>query len=76
VFHLGRSTADSGAEQFKRKWNAHPTQLYWHYVLRTRQDIPQLNVKNPTFKMAIAAWRKLPVGLTRRLGPFIARAIP
>jgi FemAB-related protein (PEP-CTERM system-associated) len=76
VFHLGRSTADSGAEQFKRKWNARPTQLYWHYVLRNRQEVPQLNVKNPKFKIAIAAWRKLPVGVTRHLGPFIARAIP
>jgi FemAB-related protein (PEP-CTERM system-associated) len=76
LFHLGRSTADSGAEQFKRKWNAHPTQLYWHYILRTRKEIPQLNVTNPKFKMAIAAWRKLPVGVTRYLGPLIARSIP
>jgi FemAB-related protein (PEP-CTERM system-associated) len=76
LFHLGRSSADSGAEQFKRKWNAHPAQLYWHYVLRKGHDIPQLNVKNPKFKMAIAGWRRLPVGVTRRLGPFIARSIP
>ena len=76
LFHLGRSTADSGAEQFKRKWNAHPTQLYWQYILRKRQDIPQLNVTNPKFQMAIAAWRRLPVGVTRHLGPLIARAIP
>jgi FemAB-related protein (PEP-CTERM system-associated) len=76
LFHLGRSTADSGAEQFKRKWNAHPTQLYWQYILRKRPEIPQLNVTNPKFQMAIAAWRHLPVGLTRHLGPLIARSIP
>ena len=45
-------------------------------MLRNRQEVPQLNVKNPKFKIAIAAWRKLPVGVTRHLGPFIARAIP
>lgn len=76
LFHLGRSTADSGAEVFKRKWNAHATQLYWHYVLRRRREIPQLNVTNPKFKAAIAAWQKLPVGVTRWLGPLIARSIP
>jgi FemAB-related protein (PEP-CTERM system-associated) len=76
IFHLGRSTADSGAEQFKRKWNAHPTQLYWQYILRTRTDTPQLNVANPKYRLAIAAWRNLPVGVTRLLGPLVARSIP
>lgn len=76
LFHLGRSTADSGAEQFKRKWNAYPTQLFWHYILRRRREIPRLNVNNPKFKLAIAAWRKLPVRVTRYVGPFIARGIP
>lgn len=75
-FHLGRSTAESGSEQFKRKWNATPKQLYWQYLLRTRAEIPQLNVKNPKFHLAIAAWRKLPVALTGRIGPLIARSIP
>ena len=28
TFHLGRSTADSGAEAFKKKWNAYPKPLY------------------------------------------------
>lgn len=75
-FHLGRSTADSGAEQFKRKWNAQPEPLYWHYILRTQGAIPQLNVANPKYRLAIAAWRKLPVVVTRHLGPLISRSIP
>lgn len=76
LFHLGRSTAGSGAEQFKRKWNARATQLYWQYRLRTRREMPRLNVANPKYQAAIAAWKRLPVGLTRRLGPMIARSIP
>jgi FemAB-related protein (PEP-CTERM system-associated) len=75
-FHLGRSTADSGGEQFKKKWNASATQLYWHYVLRTRPEIPQLNVTNRKYQLAIKAWRKLPVGVSQMLGPMIARYIP
>jgi FemAB-related protein (PEP-CTERM system-associated) len=75
-FHLGRSSVQSGGELFKRKWNAQPAQLYWQYVLRTRRDIPQLNVANPKYQLAIRAWQRLPVPVTQVLGPFIARSIP
>jgi FemAB-related protein (PEP-CTERM system-associated) len=76
TFHLGRSTANSTADTFKRKWNAEATQLYWQYVLRTRREIPQLNVMNSKYRLAINTWRKLPLGLTQRIGPMIARSIP
>ena len=75
-FHLGRSTKDSGGEQFKKKWNADTLQLYWHYILRTRTDMPALNPTNPKYQLAIKAWRKLPLPVTQALGPFIARSIP
>jgi FemAB-related protein (PEP-CTERM system-associated) len=76
TFHLGRSTTQSGGEVFKKKWNAYPTQLYWQYVLRTRRDIPQLNVTNPRYQFAIKAWQKLPVPITQVIGPLLARSIP
>lgn len=75
-FHLGRSTADSGAEDFKRKWNASARQLYW-YTHRPDGSAPaELNVDNPKFKLAIRAWRRIPLWGTRLLGPMIARGIP
>ena len=75
-FHLGRSTVESGGEQFKKKWNAHATQLHWHYILKAGRDIPQLNVANPKYRLAMAIWRKLPVMVTQQIGPIIARSIP
>jgi FemAB-related protein (PEP-CTERM system-associated) len=75
-YHLGRSTADSGAEAFKKKWNAYPTQLYWHYLAPAGRPLPGLNVDNPKYRLAIDTWRRLPVGVTRLIGPFIARGIP
>lgn len=75
-FHLGRSTADSGSEAFKRKWNATATPLYWHYLLHDQPELPQLNVANPRYRLAISTWRRLPIGLTRLVGPSIARSIP
>jgi FemAB-related protein (PEP-CTERM system-associated) len=75
-FHLGRSTRDSGGEQFKTKWNAETMQLYWHYILRTRREIPSLNPSNPKYRFAIRTWQRLPVAVTRVIGPFIAKNIP
>ena len=76
MFHLGRSSKDSGGEQFKKKWNAETLQLYWTYMLRTRSDLPSLNPDNPRFRFAIKAWQKLPLAATQLIGPFIARSIP
>ncbi len=76
TFHLGRSSKDSGGEQFKKKWNAETLQLYWTYILRTRSDMPSLNPDNPKFRLAIKAWQKLPVRATTLIGPYIARSIP
>jgi FemAB-related protein (PEP-CTERM system-associated) len=75
-FHLGRSSVESTGETFKKKWNAEADPLYWHYVLRRGREIPQLNVSNPKYKLAIRAWQKLPVPVTVFFGPMIARSIP
>jgi FemAB-related protein (PEP-CTERM system-associated) len=83
-FHLGRSTSQSGAEQFKAKWNAQTHQLYW-YFHRPQNDgdgssksagVPGLNVDNPKYRLAIAAWQHMPLWATRVLGPPLARGIP
>jgi FemAB-related protein (PEP-CTERM system-associated) len=75
-FHLGRSTADSGGEEFKRRWNASAKQLYWYFYRPNGGQMPQLNVDNPRYRAAIAAWRRSPRWLVRSLGPMVARAIP
>ena len=51
-------------------------QLYWHYVLRTRREIPQLNVDEPEVPAGDRGVAKLPVPVTQVIGPLIARSIP
>jgi FemAB-related protein (PEP-CTERM system-associated) len=75
-FHFGRSSVGSGGEFFKKKWQATPKQLYWQYYLGTAKSIPQLNVDNPKYGLAIKAWKKLPLELTKIIGPYIAAGIP
>jgi serine/alanine adding enzyme len=38
--------------------------------------MPQLNVDNPKYRLAISAWRKMPLWATRLVGPPVARLIP
>ena len=76
IFDFGRSTVDSGPFRFKKQWGAHPVQLYWNYWLREGQALPQLSPANKKFALAISAWRKLPLPVSRVVGPFLVRNLP
>ena len=75
-FDFGRSTADAGTYRFKKQWGAIPVQHYWHYWSDKEQFSPGLNPDNPRFQLAIAVWKKLPVWVTRLLGPSIVKNLP
>lgn len=76
VFDFGRCTADSGTYRFKQQWGAQPIPLVWEYRLPEGRQLPQLNPDNPKFRLLIALWQRMPVWLTRILGPGIVRNLP
>ncbi len=76
TFDFGRSTPNEGTYRFKAQWGATPHPLYWHYWMKEGGPLPELNPKNPKYRAAIALWKRLPVGLTRILGPWIVRNLP
>ncbi|MCY2966628.1 MAG: GNAT family N-acetyltransferase, partial [Planctomycetota bacterium] len=70
-FYFGRSTRGSGPHHFKKQWGATEVPLYWY-----RLDVdgsPQVDNRPPqeSFGLAIRLWKKLPVGIARRLGPWL-----
>ena len=75
-FDFGRSTIDAGTYRFKQQWGAVPVSHHWHYWLPEGRALPALNPGNPKFRLMIAAWKRLPVPVTRWLGPMIVRNIP
>lgn len=75
-FDFGRSTPDEGTFHFKKQWGAAPHPLVWEYWLPEGAPLPDLSPKNAKFQAAIAGWRRLPVPVTRWLGPRIVRNIP
>jgi FemAB-related protein (PEP-CTERM system-associated) len=76
TFDFGRSTPGEGTHQFKEQWGAQATPLHWEYVLEAGAALPDLTNKNPRYQAAIAAWKRLPLPVTRWLGPHIVRSIP
>lgn len=75
-FDFGRSTPGEGTYKFKEQWGAKPQALNWQYLLQNGNALPELNNKNPKFEMAIRIWQKLPLLLTKTLGPHIVKNIP
>ena len=73
---FGRSTPNEGTYRFKQQWGAKPHPMHWEYCLLNGSTMPDQSPKNAKFRYAIAAWQRLPVGVTRLLGPRIVRSIP
>lgn len=76
LFDFGRSSVGSGTYRFKLQWGAEAHPLYWHYWLAPGKTVPRLNPGNPRFAAAIALWRRLPLGVTRIVGPHIVKNLP
>lgn len=72
---FGRSSAGSGAHRFKLQWGCRELPACWQYHVR-RGDPGGLRADDDRHARRIAAWKRLPVSLTRVLGPLIARGIP
>ena len=75
-FDFGRSSPDSGTHQFKVQWGASERPLHWEYVLLTRDSPPDQGPQNPRFARVIETWKRLPLWLTKLVGPHIVRNIP
>ncbi|MBI3320229.1 MAG: GNAT family N-acetyltransferase [Candidatus Omnitrophica bacterium] len=68
-----RSRVDSGSAQFKRGLHLREEPLSYQYYLPQGRPLPQRHPSNPTYRLAIAIWKRLPVALTRLLGPTLVR---
>lgn len=75
LFDFGRSKADTGPYHFKKHWGFDPNPLYYQYYLVKSDSIPDLSPVNPKYRRAISTWQRLPLWLTQRLGPWIARSL-
>ncbi|MCC7416169.1 MAG: GNAT family N-acetyltransferase [Acidobacteria bacterium] len=70
-FDFGRSTRGSGTWRFKRQWGTVEEPLFWYQVPLDGRA-PDVAAGGAAGRLS-ACWRRLPLGLTRRLGPSLRR---
>lgn len=75
LFDFGRSKEGTGAYSFKKNWGFEPEPWTYEYYLRKSDEIPEINPLNPKYRLFIAAWKKLPIGLSKLVGPHIVRGL-
>lgn len=76
TFDFGRSREGTGAYNFKRHWGFEPVALPYQYVLLDGSQMPNLSPSNPRMHFAVEAWKRMPLPLTKVVGPFLTRYLP
>jgi FemAB-related protein (PEP-CTERM system-associated) len=75
AFDFGRSSEDSPTYRFKKQWGATPSPAEWQCYARTGSSA-EMRRDNPGYGRLIRIWQRLPLWLTRLIGPTIVRGIP
>ena len=70
-FDFGRSSPNGGTYVFKEKWGACPHPLFWYHIPMGKQRFSDMDVEKPKYKTAINMWKKLPITVTKIIGPRI-----
>ncbi len=73
VFDYGRSKKGTGPYSFKKNWGFVPEPLHYEYFLVKAKAVPDVNPLNPKYRFFIETWKRLPLPLTKVLGPMISR---
>lgn len=75
-FDFGRSTVNSGTHRFKQQWGGREVPLYYEYWTAKERDAAPSGTEGAAYRAASQVWRRLPLAVTRVLGPQIVRRIP
>jgi FemAB-related protein (PEP-CTERM system-associated) len=76
TFDFGRSKRGTGSYEFKRGWGMVERSLPYKFFLVRGKEPPNLNPTNPKFRLLIEAWKRLPLSVTKIIGPWIVRNLP
>ena len=75
VFDFGRSSRNSGTHRFKAQWGANEFPAVWQHFVR-QGEATDMRPNSGKYDLMISTWQKLPVWLTKVIGPSIVRGIP
>ncbi|WP_022948481.1 FemAB family XrtA/PEP-CTERM system-associated protein [Methylohalobius crimeensis] len=75
TFDYGRSKKGTGSYRFKTHWGFEPQPLHYEYELIRAKELPDINPLNPKYRLFIQAWQKLPLPVSKLIGPWLARSL-
>jgi len=67
--NMGRSLSGGPNAAFKRNWGPEIRTIPYNYYLRTLRDVPFQDPRNLRYRIPIATWKRMPLFLTKALGP-------
>jgi len=76
TFDFGRSKVGTGGYDFKKHWATAIRPLPYEVVLVKRQGLPNFSQANPKFALATRVWQRMPLAMTRLLGPRLVALFP
>ena len=72
-FDFGRSKRNSGSYKYKKHWGMEEEKLHYRIALVNSKSLPNLSPNNPKYKIFINMWKRLPLVLSRQIGPQISK---
>lgn len=75
-FDFGRSKYGTGPYEFKKQWDVQERALPYEVKLVKRATLPNFTPSNPKFSVAIKLWQKIPLEITRHIGPRFVALFP
>lgn len=74
-FDFGRSKVGTGPYHYKKNWGIEPEPLV--YAGRTAEGTSprEMNPNSPKYRLQVSLWQRLPLAITNRLGPHIAKGL-
>jgi len=75
-FDFGRSTVGSGQYTFKERWGASPINLCWQYWTPGGEEPEFTRPEDPKYRRKVQMWKRMPLWVSRVIGPVISPALP
>lgn len=75
-FDFGRCLLNSGVFQYKEGWTEEYKQLYYQFYSSHDLPLPDFGQSNPDRKTFARIWKKLPMPITKIMGPMLRRNFP
>lgn len=67
-FDFGRVREESGQFEYKQKWGPTLLDLPSYFVMWNGKDVPVVDPHQTKYKLFVAAWRRMPLWLTKKVG--------